>query len=631
MPTRSSGASAAFNPLAGTNSRSQMVRDENVDENGWGRDAPQITRTQLEKVQSSYQPTKVNMRELSSQKQEPSRFSSSNDSTDRSDVVKGGYQPIGKVDIAALRRQAQETQSSRDDRPTTVKGSYEPIGRVDIAAIRAKAQRPEDAISPASGKASAFTDSPIRSSDREETKPIVDRSAPFASSERMTSLPKPKIANRFGANAGTFMGTKAPAPVGYGLESKLSPGSPPVGVSRTFADEGGKTPAQIWAEKKARQRGLSGASEQIPSPALGGPVSPITSQNSGGGEWKSGYAGKSWAAVQTTKTGQSATSLGEQRTGETEEEAMVATQSTAGGVGALRDRFKNAVPMGATAAGSERSAPSPPALDTSSKPSVGRGVPIPGLPTRPTQHIQEDDQGQTNIPVPPPPQSTRSPTPPTPAEEDPGSPIRVAMPVSRGEATALEDVREEQFSPPPAMPVRSLAQAVPHEEDLSEEPSGHDASRSVSQAVATESLSQGSRNAAGPETHENGHRAIAQYDYEKAEANELEMKEGEHITNIEMVDEDWWMGQNSKGETGLFPSNYVELTVHDGHMEHASELEPESEAIEEPAPSAGFGANARHQGETATAIYDYEATEDNELSFPEAAIITNVVSTFLSC
>ena len=61
--------------------------------------------------------------------------------------------------------------------------------------------------------------------------------------------------------------------------------------------------------------------------------------------------------------------------------------------------------------------------------------------------------------------------------------------------------------------------------------------------------------------HENqgGHEAIAQFDYEKDEENELELRDGERVYSIDMVDEDWWMGENSRGEKGLFPSNYVEL------------------------------------------------------------------------
>jgi len=51
--------------------------------------------------------------------------------------------PIGKVDIAAIRAQAQK---ATDDRPTIVKGAYEPVGKVDIAAIRAKAQKPSDDV-----------------------------------------------------------------------------------------------------------------------------------------------------------------------------------------------------------------------------------------------------------------------------------------------------------------------------------------------------------------------------------------------------------------------------------------------------------------------------------------------------
>ncbi|KAI9854022.1 MAG: hypothetical protein M1813_001583 [Trichoglossum hirsutum] len=54
-------------------------------------------------------------------------------------------------------------------------------------------------------------------------------------------------------------------------------------------------------------------------------------------------------------------------------------------------------------------------------------------------------------------------------------------------------------------------------------------------------------------------RALVQFDYMKAEDNELELREGEYISDIEMPDSDWWQGQNSRGEVGLFPANYVEL------------------------------------------------------------------------
>ncbi|CRK47226.1 hypothetical protein BN1723_020233, partial [Verticillium longisporum] len=116
-----------------------------------------------------------------------------------------GYQPIGKVDIAAIRAAAK---NKVDDRPTTVKGAYEPIGKVDIAAIRAKAQQKPSEPEPAARPAAA--------DDEQDNQPksLAERSAAFSQSsqpERLTSLPKPKVANKFGG-AASFGGTKAPTP-----------------------------------------------------------------------------------------------------------------------------------------------------------------------------------------------------------------------------------------------------------------------------------------------------------------------------------------------------------------------------------------------------------------------------------
>lgn len=39
---------------------------------------------------------------------------------------------------------------------------------------------------------------------------------------------------------------------------------------------------------------------------------------------------------------------------------------------------------------------------------------------------------------------------------------------------------------------------------------------------------------------------------------ELSFPEGATVTNVEFPDEDWWFG-HYKGDSGLFPANYVKL------------------------------------------------------------------------
>ena len=608
-PTQnSSGSSNSFNPLA-SRSRSGFVQNPNVDEDGWGADAPPVTRTQLEKVQSSYQPTKVNLQDLDSNKEQILNKASgvAPQQLDDRDVIKGGYQPVGKVDIAAIRRQAQ--QQDIHDRPTPVKGAYEPVGKVDIAAIRARAQ-----------PSTTESESPPIRNTREANgglQPTTDRSAPFKSSERLTSLPKPKLASRFGPVSDSFAGTKALTPEHLGLNSKSVSAAPSPGAGRTFADQGGKTPAQVWAEKKARERGVSGASDGSPATGLGQAPTPVASQISGGNDWKSGYTGKTWTPVQTTRTGQSSSGVSEHRTGPHDDEREEIKASSTSDVGAIRDKFKDSAPIGAANVGDRGSTSSPPVLDTSNKPNAGRGIPIPGLPAQSTS-VAEAEQNAQRLPSPPP-QPPRSPTPPTPPAAS-GSPIRLAMPISRGHNDQdVENAREEQITPPPAMPTRSLAQAVPHEDDLTLESPRHDPARATGEAAASSSFGGATVESARPGLQQSGKRAVVQYDYEKAEDNELELKENEYVTDIEMVDENWWMGKNSHGETGLFPSNYVEVVEDDEHDIQKAEAEPTS------AQAMAI------QGASATALYDYEAAEDNELTFPEHAKITGVVSKGLQC
>jgi hypothetical protein len=165
-------------------------------------------------------------------------------------------------------------------------------------------------------------------------------------------------------------------------------------------------------------------------------------------------------------------------------------------------------------------------------------------------------------------------------------------------------------------------------QDETEEPTGHDPARATSAAVEAASFGQEATSSANKASNASGKSALVQYDYEKAEGNELELIEGDTITNIEMVDEDWWMGTNSKGESGLFPSNYVELI--ETEEEQPPPQPPRQSAVSAapvapvaaPAPSITHTAPA---GPTATALYDYEAAEDNELSFEEGSKITELV------
>lgn len=582
-------SSAARNPLVEARQR----RDVNVDEDGWGEDAPPVTRTEVQKVESAYKPTKVNMAELTKQKPEPSRFAQSSHPSEDDGVVRGGYQPVGKVDIAAIRAAAKE---KTDDRPTAVKGAYEPVGKVDIAAIKAKAKPQQERAEPEPQQEEA-----------EQPRSLADRASAFSQptqSERITSMPKPKVSNKFGGGS-TFTGTKPPAPggSGLGLGGPAAPAPPPVGAaSRTFADQGGKTPAQLWAEKKAKERGTDVGSVVAPSAPA------VQSQTSGGNEWKSGYSGKSWAPVQTSgnfgrpEAGQ----ISAENTGEPTREIEEQPTASSGGVSALKDRFKGAAPMGAAAgagvvgagavaagaAAADDDEPEPeseaPPVPSDSRPSGGFA--LPGLPTRPPPPDEEEEEED-----------------PSAYQPQPESPPRVAIPISRG----ADNVDHEEDRAPPPLPPSQID--VPQEEDLPNEREQNLQARAAAEAVAEQSV-EPEQIAAAQSEQQGGYRAVVQYDYEKAEDNEIELVEGDLVTDIDMIDEGWWMGTSSRGERGLFPCNYVELVEDDGAAGAQPEAQPEAPPSPEPAPAVPATSRpppAASAGPTATAIYDYEAGEDN--------------------
>jgi len=63
----------------------------------------------------------------------------------------------------------------------------------------------------------------------------------------------------------------------------------------------------------------------------------------------------------------------------------------------------------------------------------------------------------------------------------------------------------------------------------------------------------------GEEYAEGGGEVVtAAWAYEAQEENELSFDAGEQITVTAKIDEGWWTGTNSKGESGMFPANYIQ-------------------------------------------------------------------------
>ncbi|KAI8381244.1 uncharacterized protein BYT42DRAFT_613043 [Radiomyces spectabilis] len=144
--------------------------------------------------------------------------------------------------------------------------------------------------------------------------------------------------------------------------------------------------------------------------------------------------------------------------------------------------------------------------------------------------------------------------------------------------------------------------------------------------------------------HGQGLCAVVLFGYEAGESNEMSLMEGEVVTQIDQVDEGWWFGVSEDNtKQGLFPANYVQLleeAEQPPQQQQQQHQEPEAAPPAPPAPAppaapaappaptppaAAPSTPAKEDfGQTAVGLYDYEAGEDNEISFRENEVITHI-------
>ncbi|KAI8098807.1 uncharacterized protein BX664DRAFT_319644 [Halteromyces radiatus] len=118
--------------------------------------------------------------------------------------------------------------------------------------------------------------------------------------------------------------------------------------------------------------------------------------------------------------------------------------------------------------------------------------------------------------------------------------------------------------------------------------------------------------------------AVVLFGYDAGESNEMTLVEGEVVTEIDQVDDGWWFGISEDGKKqGLFPANYVQLLEQVPEQQQQQPV-PSANVETTPSPAAPPAPTGEDLGHIAIGLYDYEAGEDNEISFHENDRITHI-------
>lgn len=125
----------------------------------------------------------------------------------------------------------------------------------------------------------------------------------------------------------------------------------------------------------------------------------------------------------------------------------------------------------------------------------------------------------------------------------------------------------------------------------------------------------------------------ALYPYPAQNDDELDIQEGEELTVVNAVDRDWVSGKNSQGQTGYIPAAYLEIVgdapateteyppdQYDGQYGDVPTTETDYD-IEKEYGVGDTQVMVTSDADYVKALYDYEASNQEEISFNEGDLI----------
>ncbi|CAI4057482.1 hypothetical protein N7582_000871 [Saccharomyces uvarum] len=377
--------------------------------------------------------------------------------------------------------------------------SYKPIGKIDLQKVIAEEKAKED--------------------PRLVQKPSVAGSKidPTSDIAQLKSESKSQRVSEMNSFLGT---TKAPSVVEPSLKNDDK-------VIKGFRNE--KSPAQLWAERKAKQNGGNVATKtETPKPEVPEPESD--------GE----------PDVKDLKSRFEKMAASNDSEEEEEEKTVPPPRNTEPAIISPKPFSKPQEP----------SRTEEPQHSKADYKKIGN--PLPGMHIEAdNENDQEDDDDwdddEDETPQPSLPSRNVAPEP-VKKEDEPEQEQRQAAPSVPSRDSILPP-KEEQA------PEEEEQEKAPEEEEEDEEEEEEQPARQLPprNAVAPPPPPRRATPEEKPKEKENPW-ATAEYDYDAAEDNELTFVENDKIINIEFVDDDWWLGELEKdGSKGLFPSNYVSL------------------------------------------------------------------------